>query len=318
MEQVIEKIWSYGILSDEEKSELEAYVSTNTEYASVLKEAKEMHVLLEQAGLFASDSSDEIALAYLVANNQVIPGSPPSVLQRAYEQLQNKIKTMPQAQESYSRMRGRMEQIAMSNDPVSQFEQLTGYSIDRDFEDRKADRVYSKRKFAKDRRSIAGNNQVRFKRRAIRFNLVLAGCLVVLFVGYFENRIARNAYSSANMLLVDEIIEERGLDEYAQPVSPDVLFTFAQRTLFEAQHRWLGIYYTYDEVKLAEAEELLNSVRQDSSSSPFLQEESIYLLAKIAMASKDYSKTTALLDELVALRGRRLEEAQRLRSLVQD
>ena len=314
MEQVIEKIWSYGILPDEEKNELEAFVSINTEYAPILKESKEIHVLLEQVGVFAGDTSDEIAIAYLVANNLAV-GSPPRVLKRAYDQLQDKIEAMPQAQQSYSRMKGRMERMTITSDPVSQFEQLTGYSVDQDFEHSKAERVSANREYAEDRQRVVRLNRWRLVRYGIRFNLVLAVFLLVFYVGYYENRIARNAYSSADMLLVDEIIEERGVDEYAQPLSPDVLFTFAQQALFESQQVWFGLYYSYDEGKLAEAENLLLTVRQDSSSSPFLKEESMYLLAKIAMASGDYEKASTLLDELIALRSRRLEEAQQLRSL---
>ena len=316
MEQLIEKIWSFGLLTDREKLELEAQVANHAEYRSLLKDSKAVHALLGEAGVFAKDSDDEIALAYLVAHNQVASGGAPDVLQKAYNQLQHKIETMPEAKERYLQVRGRMEEIAMTSDPLTQFEQLTGYNTDQDFAEVNEVRDFKGQHYAGDRASVRGPGVQGGVRSRSWTRLVLAGCVLLLSLGYYFNRVDRGAFTPADILLVHEIVEKRGLDEFQKPVSPDVVFTFAQRAVYESQNVWLGLYYTFDQERLKGAEELLVRVRQDPLSSPFLLEESTYLLAKVYLAQRDFQRATTLLDELISLRGRRLKEAKALKRLV--
>ena len=316
MEQVLEKIWSYGSLSDRERADVEKFVSVNEEYAPLLEDSKRLHALFEQAGVFASDSSDTIALAYLVAHDQLASGVAPGILEKAYERLYNKIETMPHALDRYTKVRERMEEVAESSDPISQFELLSGFSVDLDYSESEDRRRPRENRFVKDRPSVKRRSMrslVPFRARA---SLVLIGCMLVFYISYSTNRIARNAFTSSDVLLIDVIVEKRGVDDYAKPVSPDVVFTFAQRALYESQKVWFGIYYSFDQQKLKEAEELLLRVRNNPSSSSFLLEESTYLLAKVYLAQKSYSEAAILLDELITMRSRRLEEALQLRSLL--
>lgn len=316
MEKLIEKIWSFGLLTEQERQELEAQVADNAEYRSLLDDSKAVHALLREAGVFARDTDDEIALAYLVAHNQVTSGEAPDILEKAYKQLQHKIEAMPKAKERYMQVRVRMEEIAMMSDPIAQFEQLTGYSTEQDFDEVNGPRDFKKQHYAGDRSSVKSQGVQRVIRSRTWSRLVLAGCVVLFSLGYYFNRIDRNAFTPADVLLVHEIVEERGLDEFQKPVSPDVVFMFAQRAVYESQHVWLGMFYTYDQERLVGAEELLDRVRQDSLSSSFLLEESTYLLAKVHLAQKDFSRAALLLDELIILRGRRLEEAKELKALL--
>ena len=316
MEQVIEKIWSYGTLSSEERIALDAFVSVNATYAPLLEDSKRLHNLLREASVFTGDSFDDVALAYLVAHDQATSGILPSALEGVYRQLHKKIEAMPQAKKRYLKVRARMEEIAMHSDPVSQFEQLTGYSMGGDKEEQVVPEVNSVWAGAKDRPGVARKHLARTVRWGIRSAMALAACMVFIFIGYYTNRIARSAYTSTDVLLVEEVLEERGLGDYSPPVSPDVVFTFAQRAIHESQKIWFGMYYTYDQDKLEIAEQLLGKVRQDSLASSFLREESTYLLAKVYMAQKEYTEAAQLLDELISLRSRRLEEALKLRSLL--
>lgn len=303
------------MLTDQEKRELEAQVANNAEYRALLEDSKAVHVLLNDAGVFARGSEDEIALAYLVAHNQVTSGRAPDILEKAYKQLQHKIEAMPKAKERYMQVRVRMEEIATTSDPIAQFEQLTGYNTEKDFAEVKEVHGLKGRQYAGDRSSIKREGERVFRIRTWS-RLVLACSVVLLSLGYYFNRIDRNAYTTADVLLVHEIVEERGLDEFQKPVSPDVVFTFAQRAVYESQNVWFGVYYTYDQQRLGKAQELLDRVRQDSLSSPFLLEESTYLLAKVHLAQKDFNQAALLLDELITLRGRRLEEAKELKALL--
>lgn len=318
MKTLIEKIWSYGILTDQEKVEVESFVAANPEYRPVLKDSKAVHALLGEAGTLLDDPVENIAMAYLVAHSQITSGIAPGILDRAFKELEHKIEAMPHALERYEKVRDRMEEIALNSSPLAQFEQLSGYSLERDFskvEDNNG--AFTGNRRVKDRPAIASQKSSKGRfRSGVRAALLFAVPLFVMVWGFHENRLARNAYTSADILLVNEIVEERGLDEFLKPVSPDVVFTFAQRALYESQKVWLGVYYTYDEEKLAYAEELLLRVRQNEVSSPFLKEESTYLLAKANLAKEDFPTARLLLDELINMRGRRLREASELRSLL--
>ena len=87
MEKIIEQIWSYGTLALEEREEIESYVLSNPQYAPVLEDSKSMHAVIMEAGILASDPVDEIAMAYLVAHNQMHSGVAPDMLNNAYKLL---------------------------------------------------------------------------------------------------------------------------------------------------------------------------------------------------------------------------------------
>lgn len=317
MKTLIEKIWSYGILTDQEKVEVESFVAANPEYRPVLKDSKAVHTLLGEAGTLLDDPVENIAMAYLVAHSQITSGIAPGILDRAFKELEHKIEAMPHALERYEKVRDRMEEIALNSSPLAQFEQLSGYSLERDFskvEDNNG--AFTGNRRVKDRPAIASQKSSKGRfRSGVRAALLFAVPLFVM-VGVSMKIDWREMPIPVLILLVNEIVEERGLDEFLKPVSPDVVFTFAQRALYESQKVWLGVYYTYDEEKLAYAEELLLRVRQNEVSSPFLKEESTYLLAKANLAKEDFPTARLLLDELINMRGRRLREASELRSLL--
>lgn len=317
MKKIIEKIWSYGILTAGEKAEVESFVSEHPDYAPILKDSKALHALLDEAGMFTAEPIEETAMAYLVAHSQMESQIAPGILDKAFKRLKNKIESMPHAKEQYEKVRDRMEEIALESNPLDQFEQLTGYSLEQDFPVRKVEdfKVDAARQL-KDRPAVANQALLGRGRLKIRRAVLFVMPLVFVVLGFYENRFARNAYTTGDMLLVNEIVGERGLDEFAKPVSPDVVFIFAQRALYESQKVWLGIYYTYDQEQLAYAEELLLRVRENEVTSSFLREEATYFLAKAYMAQGNQSQAILLLDELINLRGRRLNEASSLRSLL--
>ena len=320
--ELVEKMWNYGALSDSERNEVEEQVRAHPEYASILSDSKALHVLFKEAGVFASDTNDEVAMAYLVGHSQVMSTGAPAVLENAFQQLKVKIETMPHALERYSEVKGRMEQIAKHNDPVVQFEKLTGYDIDADFlnmevtpsESRREPDVKLGASRAVDRLPVG--RSLLLRSTGLKTRVIALSVILVMSIGYFSNRVSRNAYTSADILLINEIVDERGLGDYESPVSPDVVFTFGQRALYESQHVWFGLYYTFDKEKLAYAEELLVQVLENEVSSPFLKEESRFLLSKAYLAQGKYEEAQRLLDELIDMRGRRVNEALALRSLL--
>ena len=264
MKQLVEKIWNYGMLSRQEQEEVESLVLENPEYASVLADSKAVHRLFEEAGVFANDSNEKIAMAYLVAHTQVTSGMAPGMLERAFAELRTKIEAMPHALERYSEVRVRMEEIAMGSDPVSQFEQLTGYDIKQDFAPslenkripQKLRKAFFKGGYKKDR-SIVKRRRAAGGAIGMGVGVSTVLLFLVMVVGYYENRIARGAYIGDDVLYVKEVMRERGLENNEESNSPEVLFTLAKNAIYSAQKVQLGLYYSYDKQELEQAETLL-------------------------------------------------------------
>ena len=316
MENLEENIWNFGQLNPSEQAKVEAFVDGHPEYKGLLEESKSIYRLLEEAGLFASNPPHDIALAYLVANNLMHDHPLPEPLERSFRQLKDKIETMPHEQQRYDTIRARMEEIATNADPVAQFEQLTGYDLESDFvlPDLSGKASGNKKE---DRPPLARRKGRRYRVNKPRFMVPLVLFMVAITFVWQQNSLKRNAYTDAEVLLVDGYNHGiRGLEMFEEPVSSDVVFMFAQRALHEAQHVWFGLYYTYDDAKLDEAEALLLRVLGDVQGSAYLKEEAMYLLGKVYMAQNKREEARHALNEVIDLRGRRSSEAARLQAML--
>ena len=314
MDNIAERIWNFGQLASDQQAEIEAYVKANPEYKELLEESKALYRLLSEAALFANNPTHDIALTYLVAN-ELIRGKPlPELLERWYKQLENKIDTMPHEKQRYIQIRARMEEIASRNDPVAQFEQLTGYNIEADYnEPLPASRNNSP--ITGDRSPVSRS----MSSRVFKHRWVVPLVLMVVVVGFTiqGNERARNAYTDPQVLLVNGYNQvNRGLDSFEEPVSSDIVFMFAQRALHEAQHVWFGVYYSYDWEGLSEAEALFVRVIEDANVSSFIKEEAMYLLGKVYMAQNEKEKARNIFEDVVQLRSRRSNEAARLKGML--
>lgn len=315
MDTIAELIWDYGQLSPEERANVDSYIEAHPEYKPFLAESKTLYRLIEEAGLFAQGAPHDVALACLIADNLMVEEPLPEILQRSYERLKKKVDTMPHVKERYNEIRLRMEKIASNTDPVSQFENLSGYDLELDFaESQQEDSAPQRTRIRmKDRSSVARTRIVWPSLTGRQWSFVATAVVLVFSVTWFSNRVARNAYTDPEVLLVNGYNQgTRGLDSFSKPVSSDILFLFGQRALYEAQHKWLGLYVSYDEEELVRSEEFFTQVIEDPNVSSFIKEEAMYLLGKVYMAQKNSTSARSILEDIVELRSRRSEEASTL------
>ena len=312
MKNLVEYIWSYGQLSDHEKSTVEAYVAQHPEYAPALAESKAVYAQLEATTLFLEGSPSDVALAYYVAQQHMLDKPLPGLLEQAYERLKTHIETMPHVKQRYIEIEQRMGAVAAHSDPVAHFEQLTGYDVDKDFAVVEGPVL-----------STAAPDRPALQRPKHRFaglrhrNSVLFVPVLLLLIGsmLYMNRIPRTAYTEPQTLLINGYTYvDRGLESFPKPVAPDIVFIFAQQVLHKAQHVWFGVYYTYDEQALDEAETLFIRVIENPHVSLFLEEESRFLLSKVYMAQGEYEKAKIQLDAVIGKESRRSQEAAALRA----
>ena len=301
METIKDQIWNYGQLSTSDRQEVEAYVDAHPEYRDFLDEVKWLYACFAEAGILGSGSVTDEALAYLVASKYVEKHPVPPLLEASYYRLANKVAEDGDAEARYLEIKQRMEYVASFSDPSSEFERLTGHSLD-DPAWEEGDAWASRAlKFSEDRGAVA---PLKFRSRQVKRMAfpAFAGLGLVLLSIWFGNANERLAYTEPVWLGSDaELIALRAIDLPLDSIPGDVLILKAQLVLNDAQQHWMNSYYWYNGSLLDRAEEMFMEVINRSGNSERLIAASSYFLGKIHLARGDKQKARSYLKDAAQL-----------------
>lgn len=289
----IEKdIWRYGQLPEEMQQKIDLYVKDNIAFAEVLEQVKLLYQILPQSYVFTAEPADDAALSYYIANQYLGQAHVlPDVLRIGYETMKKRIDSDPALHERYETLRHRMEHIMNHSDPLKQFEALTGHRIEA------APKTVGL--YAQDRSSSVPSGiadklwSLHVTRGALALVVVLLGTWLL-----YGNRTARLAYTDRALLTIDHAnLSFRG-DLAGTSASLDRQFVYGQSALEESQHRWLGVFYTFDQERLELAETYFTNVL--ASSDIELVERSNFLLGKIELAKGNVAEARGYLQKAAA------------------
>ena len=199
----------------------------------------------------------------------------------------------PELQILLDKVKMRMEYVASFSDPEREFERLTGYSLEEEFnENPQKERRLT---YAENRKPV-GHSQTPF---AYRKRWTIAGVLVSLvalwMVVWPNNRNQRLAYSVRSAIVQESEIDAlRVIDVPVELLPLDMLLVRGKVTLLEAQRNLLGTAYWYNSRLLDEAEGVFKRALNKDRPPTHFTSEALFFLGKISLArdetvrAKDY------------------------------
>ena len=301
MPHLREQILAYPELSREEQRKVEEEVARHPELMPLLEQAKALDALLQQARTFSAQPPGDEALAFYVASEEAggAPASP--ALEAILEGVKKRLETDADYRARYEHFRQRKQRLDEQNDPVAQFEQLTGYSLDEDFSPDLSDQAPQK---------VASRPPAR--RPARRFVATGVVACLVLYGGLFivseatRSDLERLAHVEAADL--PDAITLRGGEADAS----DTAYREALTLLYASQKSTLGLFPRYEAEQLATSANLLKKVLADEAEGTYKALEATFYLGKIQLAQHDVPAARVLLQEVVEGGGARTDEAERI------
>ncbi|NNF56859.1 MAG: hypothetical protein HKN04_01325 [Rhodothermaceae bacterium] len=296
MESIDQTILLIGDLSTNEREDVERYVRQHPEWAPLLKEARTLHALLAEVRP-THTAPDATAIAHYVLA-RALKGT--SAKAEHDEAIEAAFEEHPALERQARAMLRVLEQVAAeSEDPVHQFERLTGHQL------AKAP--------AADRGPAAPVHRMP-RWRAIRMGL--AAC-VALFVVYGGLALISQAVQPERATLADlgrvpdayEGLRLRGEGPADQTADS---YASALDHLDEARSSTLGLFPTYDEARLNAAADELEGVIETSGEDSWEGLEALYVLGKIRLYQDNTAEALWALQSVVALDGPHAAEARRL------
>lgn len=312
MPELEDDILRYPTLSPERQREVEERVEAHPEWAPLLREAKALGRLMQEARRFREEPPSDDVVAYYLIAERTDPHAIPADLEAAVERVKTHIEEHPEAQERLAAFERRMREIEeKTEDPAAQFERLTGRTLSHDEEASARD---SGRTPAPDREpariyQLAG----RWSRRAAVAALVLAVLYGVLF---WAGRAAQPETERLAALSEEELAVEgyslrtRSKAETLDSASVDAVYLRGLGALREARTTTLGLFPRYDEENLQQAEQMMEEVVSRAKPDSFLQLEAYYFLGKARLAQGKVAEARQAFQEVVAGQGRKTSEAQ--------
>ncbi len=296
----IEHILSYGYLTEDERRDVESYVSCHPEYAPILEEAR-LHfdaILTERSGS-ADDSvdvglSDDQLVAHIVDVRLGHQGPNDPRIRRALDDS-------PAFRDRYETLAGRVDRLSSTINPAARFEQLSGHRLAAIGTERAGDRP-------------ARGGAAAVSRR--RVSLVVGVLLVLLTVGI----------SSARLRAIDGLAyggpEEVDLSGYDTPLrgeappsgasSPDLRYRYALSSFKHARQAGMGLFPRYDAALLVQAEEQLRLVIASEPDASFLSHEARFTLARVYLAADNRTAAREVLNVVAAGENHRAAPARAL------
>lgn len=324
MDRIEEQILSYPHLSAEDQREVEAYVESNPEWAPLLNDVRAIESLLPGASVSDADTLSERLVTTYVLVQALHPDDVPPGLDEALAGLQARIDEDPTLQERAEAVRRRLEQAEAAIDPVTQFEELTGRTLDASADDASA-RASDRSQVRHRGRAREGGASVRnlLERllhlpRAARW----AGAVAALLMGTYLTLFVASELSQspvdrlAAVEVSDEVVsaysatDTRSIVPRRDTLSVDNLYLEALSVLREARTSTLGLFPTYDEEKLSEAERLLTDVLDRTEEGSFLALEAQFYLGKTYLAQGRIDDARSRFQIVVQREGRQAGEAR--------
>lgn len=324
MDRIEEQILSYPHLSADDQREVEAYVESNPEWAPLLRDVRAIESLLPGASVSDANTPSERLLTTYVLVEVLRPDDVPPVLDEALSGLEARIDEDPALQERVEVVRRRLEQAEAAVDPVTQFEELTGWALDPSAEDASA-RASDRSQVRNEGRAREGGASVRMLLerllhlpRAARW----AGAVAVLLMGTYATLFVASELSQspvdrlATVEVSDEVVsaysatDTRSVVPRRDTLSVDNLYLEALSVLREARTSTLGLFPTYDEEKLSEAERLFTDVLDRTEEGSFLALEAQFYLGKTYLAQGRIDDARSRFQIVVQREGRQAGEAR--------
>ena len=334
MENIDDKIWQYGLLSEDEKKDLEAYIEKHEALEPLLAEVKALYRLLVDARVLTVDSidradsgvtgtdeagNDEVAIAYYIAHESFAAVGAPAFMADGYDRLREQVQHNMKAREQYDAIKLRMEEVASYSDPVNQFEQLTGHRIDEmPLVDKRG--LHFGRN---DRPPIVREPSLRISKWSTVTGALL---VVVVLMGIMlnTNRLERMAYMDPEAVLQVTPSTVRGSQDVSLSAIDMQRLEARQYQLREgvlaflnAQQNWLNVYYTFEIDGLNQAEKVISALKQDLHEQPqagddWIFNETTFVLAKVYLAQERVTDARNVLMEIVGQEGGISEKAAAL------
>lgn len=191
---------------------------------------------------------------------------------------------------------------AASEDPVAQFERLSGHTL-------KVARVERPR--AADRPAAPASRSARVSRlRLVRGLAVAAAVCIAAYAGL-------SAVSGARLSEPARVADLDAALDYRTPTlrggaDPGAPLADAIDGLAEARHTTLGLFPRYDAAGLDAAATELDRVAEAAGAGSSVQQEALLTLARVRLYQERYAEAAAPLRRLVALGDYAAPEARRL------
>lgn len=295
MTNIEQNLLLFDDLSASEQAEAEAYLREHPEAQSLVEEGQVLRGLLASQEIANVDMED---VADYVVSRRFIHNDP------RLNRVGDAIQAHPELAKAVATIESNLARIIVgAEDPIAQFERLSGHSLSAD----------TTAKVAKDRPAERRAPQMRLVRRPMR--LALAAC--VAFVGLYSalwivgSGIQAEHLRMADLDGVSELYE--GPRFRGETESGDVAqYEAAMLLLHEARTSTVGLFPSYDESKLADAVSAIHAVANPDGEATYVSMEAQYVLARIYVYQERYEDAAQLLGSLVDQAGPRAPDAQRL------
>jgi TolA-binding protein len=321
MENIEEQILSYPDLSVEKKREVETYVEAHPEWASLLQDVRAIEALIPDVE--TERASDGLLTTYVVVRH-LHPDAASAELKEAFRRFEQTVDENPELQERVEAARQRLENAEAAVDPVAQFEELTGHSLD----PKNGDATASASTTATTRETAAPSQSDGSSRSLVDTLLRLplavrwAGAAVAVLVAAYGVLFAASEASQSTLDRLAAVdVSKQVVDNYASTTtrspgsSADTLtagqlYVDALTAVQEARSSTLGLFPTYDSEALDRAERLLKQVLDQTESGSFIALEARFYLGKVNLARDQVEPARSNFKIVVEREGRMAAEAR--------
>ncbi len=322
MNDVEEQILSYPHLSTEGQREVEAYVESNPEWASLLRDVRSLETL--SAGAQANLPSDPLLATYVTVRH-LHPEDVPPELETTFSKLGARIEHDDSLRQKVDAAQRQLREAEAAIDPVSHFEELTEHTLENETEPDPAQR---REPASTESPSTAPSLLEVFLNlpRLVRRGAVAAIVLVGLYGGLYGVSISTQSTLDrlAAVEISDQVVENyattelRGAQPGADAASVDDQYLEALSALREARSSTLGLFPQYDPGRLEQAEQGLDRVLEQVEPGSFLALEAHFYLGKIALAQEEVDAARRHFKTVVRREGRRADEAYEILKTLQQ
>ena len=315
MNDVEERILSYPHLSAEEQREVEAYVESNPEWASLLRDVRSIEAL--SASAQTDLPSDPLLATYVTVRHLHPEEDVPPGLDTAFSKLETRIEHDASLRQKVDAAQRQLREAEAAIDPVSHFEALTEHTLEKETEPASTESPDTAPSLLEVFLNLP---------RLARWGAVVAVVLVGTYGALYG--VSQATQSTLDRLAAvevsDQVVENyattelRGAQSGTDTASADDQYLEALSTLREARSSTLGLFPQYDPERLEQAKQGLDRVLEQVEPGSFLALEAHFYLGKIALAQEEVDAARRHFKTVVQREGRRTDEAYEILKTIQQ
>jgi anti-sigma-K factor RskA len=315
MNDVEEQILSYPHLSAEEQREVEAYVESNPEWASLLRDVRSIEAL--SASAQTDLPSDPLLATYVTVRHLHPEEDVPPGLDTAFSKLETRIEHDVSLRQKVDAAQRQLREAEAAIDPVSHFEALTEHTLEKETEPASTESPDTAPSLLEVFLNLP---------RLARWGAVVAVVLVGTYGALYG--VSQATQSTLDRLAAvevsDQVVENyattelRGAQSGTDTASADDQYLEALSTLREARSSTLGLFPQYDPERLEQAKQGLDRVLEQVKPGSFLALEAHFYLGKIALAQEEVDAARRHFKTVVQREGRRTDEAYEILKTIQQ